>query len=69
MDHVLFRCKEFSVERDRLKTQPGGLGNIWPCSTRVFLDTKSNYQCLVGFAKEAIRVKQTSGRENHQEDD
>lgn len=55
VDHVLFRCPKLTVVRDRLIRVIGE--DQWPCPTGVFLNTKSNYEALRRFAKDAIEAK------------
>jgi len=60
VDHVLFRCPLLSVQRERVIRQIGE--DVWPCETKVFLDTRSNYCALRRFAREAIEAKRASDR-------
>ena len=61
VDHVLFRCPELTLVRERLIRDIGG--DQWPCSTEVFLSTRSNYCALRRFAREAIEAKRSADRE------
>ncbi|VVC36609.1 Hypothetical protein CINCED_3A021797 [Cinara cedri] len=61
VDHVLFRCPELTLVRDQLIRDIGG-GVARPCSTEVFLNTRSNYRALCRFAKSAIEAKQLADR-------
>lgn len=60
VDHVLYRCPLLSAERGRVIRLIGE--DAWPCPTKVFLDTRSNYCALRRFAREAIEAKRTSDR-------
>jgi hypothetical protein len=60
VDHVLYRCPALSVERSRVIRLIGE--DAWPCPTKVFLDTRSNYCALRRFAREAIEAKRASDR-------
>ncbi|CAI6367350.1 unnamed protein product [Macrosiphum euphorbiae] len=60
VDHVLYRCPLLSAERDRVIRQIGE--DVWPCETKVFMDTRSNYCALRRFAREAIEAKRSSDR-------
>lgn len=60
VDHVLFRCTELAVARDRLVREIGG--DVWLCLAEMFLNTKSNYCALRRFAREALNAKKLSDR-------
>lgn len=60
VDHVLYRCPALSAERSRIIRLIGE--DAWPCPTKVFLDTRSNYCALRRFAREAIEAKRISDR-------
>jgi len=55
VDHVLFRCPALSAQGSRVIRTVGE--DVWPCPTKVFLDTRSNYCALRRFAREAIEAK------------
>jgi len=57
VDHVLFRCRMLTDERNRLRTVVGREGETWPCEMDRFVETRVKYTALKVFAKEAIGKK------------
>ncbi|KAL4107158.1 hypothetical protein QTP88_017543 [Uroleucon formosanum] len=60
VDHVLYRCRLLSAERAPVIRLIGE--DAWPCPTKVFLDTWSNYRAQRRFARVAIKAKRSSDR-------
>jgi len=57
VEHLLFHCGKYNMEKLCLKEAVRLKNSDWPCDTIVFLSSAKIYNTLANFARRVLRAK------------